>query len=42
LVKAGRLDLGAITSTVYPLAELVPAMEAAGEAGNLEQIVVRP
>lgn len=42
LIKAGRLDLGAITPTVFPLADLIPAMDAAGNAGSLEQIVMRP
>jgi alcohol dehydrogenase len=41
LAHAGRLNLGAIKSIVYPLAELIPAMDAAGTAGSLEQIVMR-
>jgi alcohol dehydrogenase len=41
LVRAGRLDLGAIKPTVYPLIDLIPAMDAAGAAGSLEQIVMR-
>lgn len=41
LVRAGRLDLGAITPTVFPLSELIPAMDAAGAAGSLEQVVMR-
>jgi len=42
LVRAGRLDLGAVKPTVFPLADLVPAIDAAGSAGSLEQIVMQP
>ena len=42
LVVAGHLDLAAIRPTVFPLSELVPAMVAAGQAGSIEQIVMRP
>jgi len=42
LVRAGRLDLRAIKPVVFPLSDLFPAMEAAGAAGSLEQIVVQP
>jgi alcohol dehydrogenase len=42
LVRAGRLDLSAITPRVYPLADLVAAMGAAETAGSFEAIVVTP
>ncbi len=42
LAQAGHLDLAAVRPTVFPLSDLVPAMDAAGEAGSLEQIVMRP
>jgi len=42
LVGAGRLDLGVIKPTIYPLADLVPAMDAASAAGSLDQIVMQP
>jgi alcohol dehydrogenase len=42
LVRAGRLDIGAIKPTVFPLSDLIPAMDAAGAAGSLEQIVMQP
>jgi len=40
LARAGRLDLAAITQKVFSLPELLPAMDAAAEAGSLEQIVI--
>jgi alcohol dehydrogenase len=42
LVRAGRLDLGVITPTVFPLSELIPAIDAAGAAGSLEYVVMQP
>jgi alcohol dehydrogenase len=42
LVRAGRLDLHAIMLKVFPLSQLIPAMDAAGAAGSLEQIVMQP
>ena len=42
LARAGRLDLGAITPRIYPLKDLVPAMDAAANADRLEQIVMQP
>jgi alcohol dehydrogenase len=42
LVRAGRLDLSAITPQIFPLAELPRAMEAAAAAGSLEAVVIQP
>ena len=42
LVRAGLLDLGALTGRVFPLADLPQAMEAAAEAGSLEYVAARP
>ncbi|RBP17205.1 alcohol dehydrogenase [Roseiarcus fermentans] len=42
LVRAGLLDLRAITPRVFPLEALPEAMEAAAAAGSLEIAVVRP
>jgi alcohol dehydrogenase len=42
LARAGHLDLSAIRPKVFPLSELVPAMDEASEAGSLEQVVMCP
>jgi alcohol dehydrogenase len=42
LVRAGLLDLRAVTPLAYPLAELPAAMAAASRAANLECVVVTP
>lgn len=42
MVRAGRLDVAAITPKVFPLEELPAAMDAAASAGSLESVVVRP
>jgi alcohol dehydrogenase len=42
LLRSGLLDLSPIRPRIYPLAALPEAMEAAGTAGNLEYVVVRP
>jgi alcohol dehydrogenase len=42
LVRAGRLDLGAITPLVYNLTDLPVAMAKAETAGSLEAVVVIP
>ena len=41
LARAGRLDLTAIQPSVFPLAELQHAMDAAGVTGSLAQVVMR-
>lgn len=41
LIRAGRLDITAIKPTVFPLVDLLVAMDAAGAAGSLEQVVMR-
>jgi alcohol dehydrogenase len=42
LAHAGRLDFGAMKAKTFPLSDLIPAMDAAGAAGSLEQIVMVP
>jgi alcohol dehydrogenase len=42
LVRAGLLDLSAIRPSVFPLAALPEAMEAAAAAGSLGIVVMRP
>jgi alcohol dehydrogenase len=42
LLRSGLLDINPIRPSVYPLAALPEAMEAAAEAGNLEYIVMQP
>ncbi|HTR12352.1 MAG TPA: zinc-binding dehydrogenase, partial [Roseiarcus sp.] len=42
LVRAGLLDIGAITPRVFPLGALPEAMEAAAKASNLEFVAVKP
>ncbi|MGJ4944936.1 quinone oxidoreductase family protein [Bradyrhizobium sp. HKCCYLS1011] len=42
LARAGHLDLSAIKPKPFPLADLLPAMEAAATAGSFEQIVMCP
>ncbi len=42
LLRGGLLDITAIKTRPYPLAELPKAMEAAAAAGNLECIVMQP
>jgi alcohol dehydrogenase len=42
LVRAGLLDLTAITPHVYPLAELPAAMAAAAGVGSLACVVITP
>jgi len=42
LARAGRLDLSAVKPRVFPLAELVPAIEAATQTDGLELIVMQP
>lgn len=42
MVRAGRLDLGAIKPTVFALEDLPLAMDAAAIAGSLEQVVIQP
>ena len=42
LVRAGLLDIRAITPRVFALPALADAMEAAASAGSLECVVVRP
>lgn len=42
LVRAGLLDLTAITPHVYPLAELPAAMAAAADVGSLACVVMTP
>jgi alcohol dehydrogenase len=42
LVSAGLLDLGAIRPSVFSLAALPEAMDAAAAAGSLEIVVMRP
>jgi alcohol dehydrogenase len=42
LIRSGRLDVSAIAPTVFALAELPAAMDAAASAGNLECVAVQP
>jgi len=42
LLQSGLLDLSSIHPSVYPLADLPRAMEAAADAGSLECIVMQP
>jgi alcohol dehydrogenase len=42
LVRGGLLDLNKHRAKVYPLADLVEAMDAAAEAGNLECVIAQP
>jgi alcohol dehydrogenase len=42
LLRSGLLDISAIQPRVYPLADLLQAMDAAASAGNLEYVVMRP
>jgi alcohol dehydrogenase len=40
LVRSGQLDLRPIRPNVFALSDLDHAIEAAGKAGSLEQVVV--
>lgn len=42
LVRSGRLDPGLVRPTVFPLADLPAAMDAAAAAGSLEIVVMKP
>jgi alcohol dehydrogenase len=42
LVRSGLLDLRAIASRVFPLADLPAALDAAATAGSLECVIVQP